>query len=233
MSIIPQKLCARCGITKPISEFSATPKSLDGHFHQCKVCIRYRCVSDDEYFAYIRRGLHRCSKCQEWKNPDCFVRNTQDCTGLSSHCIECHRIVANDYASRNRKKLTQANDIWRQANRARHLETRKVWRKQHAEGERERSREWQKRNLERVKANTHKRRARMLSNGGSFTQEEWLSLCAHYEYRCLCCGEHRPLTVDHIIPIAKGGMNTIDNIQPLCKPCNSAKRIKIIDYREV
>jgi 5-methylcytosine-specific restriction endonuclease McrA len=66
---------------------------------------------------------------------------------------------------------------------------------------------------------------------GSYSEQEWTELKAKYCNRCLCCGEVKPLTVDHVVPLSKGGSNLIENIQPLCKPCNSAKGTQIIDYR--
>ena len=39
-------------------------------------------------------------------------------------------------------------------------------------------------------------------------------------------------TIDHIIPLSKGGTNFLDNLQPLCGSCNSGKNNHvIIDYR--
>jgi 5-methylcytosine-specific restriction endonuclease McrA len=38
---------------------------------------------------------------------------------------------------------------------------------------------------------------------------------------CMSCGEGRGL--DHIVPMAKGGLNVPSNLQNLCKPCNGAK----------
>ena len=46
-------------------------------------------------------------------------------------------------------------------------------------------------------------------------------------YRCRMCGASRDngieLTIDHIIPIADGGTNDIDNLQTLCRECNENK----------
>lgn len=77
----------------------------------------------------------------------------------------------------------------------------------------------------------HRRRVWESSATGDYTQDQWLALCASYDYRCLACQEKKPLTVDHIIPLSRGGSNDISNIQPLCQSCNSEKGTRIIDYR--
>ncbi len=43
------------------------------------------------------------------------------------------------------------------------------------------------------------------------------------ERRCRKCGTYRRLTVDHIVPLAKGGGNHRANLQCLCKLCNKQK----------
>lgn len=47
------------------------------------------------------------------------------------------------------------------------------------------------------------------------------------KYRCKHCDTHLSLCCDHIIPKSKGGPTTIENLQTLCRPCNSKKGAKL------
>lgn len=77
------------------------------------------------------------------------------------------------------------------------------------------------------------REIRKQKNGGSHAFSEWKNLKKQCNFTCQMCGKREPeikLTQDHIIPLIKGGDNSIKNIQPLCSICNSKKGVKIIAF---
>lgn len=79
---------------------------------------------------------------------------------------------------------------------------------------------WQKRHNQHLKRNAQ----------GSYTKEEWVALKVKYNHQCVQCGipdTESKLSVDHIIPLSRGGTNDISNIQPLCLPCNMKKHNKL------
>lgn len=47
---------------------------------------------------------------------------------------------------------------------------------------------------------------------------------------CAACHSEHSLTVDHVIPMSIGGKHEIDNLQVLCRSCNSKKKQEIIRY---
>ena len=79
---------------------------------------------------------------------------------------------------------------------------------------------------ERKLWHNRRRRAKKFENGGSHTQQEWEELKKKCNYICIMCRKKEPeikLTEDHIIPLSKGGCDNIENIQPLCRICNTRK----------
>ena len=49
------------------------------------------------------------------------------------------------------------------------------------------------------------------------------SIFARDGHACLKCSSTEALTIDHVVPLSKGGDNSDDNLQTLCHRCNSAK----------
>ena len=76
---------------------------------------------------------------------------------------------------------------------------------------------------------------RKIINGGRHTQRQWLDKLSQFEScpRCHRLWKDIPIrpdkryknvwTKDHIVPLTDGGIDDIENIQPLCYQCNSAK----------
>ena len=56
-------------------------------------------------------------------------------------------------------------------------------------------------------------------------------------YRCLMCGRSKddvPLQVDHVIAVANGGTDELENLATLCSDCNAGKSAyRFADYRAV
>lgn len=115
---------------------------------------------------------------------------------------------------------------------------KRLWTKHNRDRLNSKSREWKEANVDKVKAGKaqyyrnnplvaraefHRRRARTLGAEGSFTRQDFERICALQRHRCACCRRKRKLTVDHIVPLARGGSNRPSNIQGLCRSCNARK----------
>lgn len=60
-----------------------------------------------------------------------------------------------------------------------------------------------------------------------FTQTERTKIYNKSKGRCAICGKFIPcdsFTIDHIIPLARGGTNAMDNLQAACGVCNLIKQ---------
>jgi len=68
--------------------------------------------------------------------------------------------------------------------------------------------------------------ARRAGAKGQITPEQWRLLLKRHNFRCFYCGTvlvPKNRTLDHKIPLSRGGANTITNVVPACRPCNNRK----------
>ncbi len=102
---------------------------------------------------------------------------------------------------------------------------RTPWTPEQIAASRERLARWNSAHPDSKAIRENRRRARKVGSINDFTEEQWIALKAAYRNRCVYCGKRpKKLTIEHVIPLAKGGPHTISNIVPACWPCNKAKR---------
>ncbi len=81
--------------------------------------------------------------------------------------------------------------------------------------------EW---NLENEDIQRERRKARELR-----ASQWWKRQCA--KGICAYCGQPTAaaeLTMDHIVPLSRGGRSVKGNVRPVCKSCNTAKKQKLL-----
>lgn len=150
----------------------------------------------------------------EWKKTDAGIMSRKRYLEKSS---EKRRLWQSEYYQKNKDRVDRKSKKWLAENPGKSSEYVKRYREKHPE---------------QVTKSSRRRREAFKSVVGTFTLDEWKSLCNSFENKCLWCGSsQKKLTVDHVVPISKGGSGYIENIQPLCTSCNSRKNKRIIDFR--
>jgi 5-methylcytosine-specific restriction endonuclease McrA len=88
---------------------------------------------------------------------------------------------------------------------------------------------WRKNNPEKIKAlNSATKSRRRKSERKLFSHDDWQSILRQYHLSCAYCGCGGNLTMDHVVPLIRGGRHSVGNIIPACRSCNSSKGGKFI-----
>jgi 5-methylcytosine-specific restriction endonuclease McrA len=143
--------------------------------------------------------------------------------------VKCHSAKRLAYRAQNPERDRQAVRRWA----ARHPETANANAKRRYEQNRERrieqAREWNRRNKAKrsviMAFQNAKRRSRKQANGGrGFTKAHWRELVSRSGGLCAFCRESPASSIDHFVPLSRGGADDFANIVPACRLCNSKKR---------
>jgi hypothetical protein len=121
----------------------------------------------------------------------------------------------------NREILDSRNKAWREKNGAYMQAYSESYRAANEYNLRVKARAYHIANPQISQAGAQRRKALKSANVVNLVSpKEWAAITAQPCTACLAPG---PSTVDHIIPVTRGGAHTIGNLMPLCKPCNSSK----------
>jgi 5-methylcytosine-specific restriction endonuclease McrA len=132
------------------------------------------------------------------------------------------------YRAANAAKIADKNLAWKQKNRDIINEKRRAHRAKHPDVMRTanaRTKAWKKANPDQVRVAEHAMRARRAAADGAHTAADISRIRKAQKDKCSYCrtklkGEGH---LDHILALSRGGRNSPDNLQLLCKPCNLAK----------
>lgn len=236
-----QKKCSLCLLWKSFDNFHKDGRTKDG--------FRSICV-DCEIGTKYPEGLKKCSKCGQFKYLSDFRKDRRLPDGLRTDCKTCestrkkqeydantdtHRMRKRQFYQDHKQQRHSYNHKYYDDNTQALCDYQRRYRGTNAEKLKAQRKIRYADNPDIFKARANIRRVRLDQLSEHYTAEQWQALCTFYEFACLHCGRRQPdivLSVDHVIPIARGGSNSIRNIQPLCLECNKKKHTKTIDYRK-
>lgn len=182
-----------------------------------------------------------CTKCNEWKTLSEFHKDRQNKDGHRNTCKECAAIVSKLWVTDNPEQFRENVKSWQEAN------PDKVRGYQTTESFKERQRQYYADNKEKIKqrdtrdkqrTREHNRRARKrdafvetVVPSIVFERDGWIC----QDTSCLLpvgpeLGWPHPMSksLDHKIPLSRGGKHSYDNTQLMHLACNLSKSSKIL-----
>lgn len=173
---------------------------------------------------------------REWtaKNREKINKSKRDRRKNDPVFREKNRLKCLAYSKRNSQKNRARAKKWQQENRERYLANQKRICREKSAGYVARAKRWKKANPERAKAiavhSFHSRRAKIKATESpcaAILIKRWR---AQKTFTCAYCKKSFPikrLQIEHVIPIARGGLHKAGNLAKSCGPCNLKKATKL------
>lgn len=191
--------CPHCDEFYPISSFQIVKGMPSGWCRKCRTekekQRRRDSGASEAKRSVLKDGKKLCCHCGEFKSLDWFSPSSRGLGEVSAYCKPC---AASRY--RNKDTARKATLKYRERHRERHLANHRVWMFEY-------------------------RTRKKVTSDGSVTDQFLKKLYA--TEACYLCGQITPKklrTADHVIPLARGGTHTADNLKMACWSCNSSKR---------
>lgn len=158
-----------------------------------------------------RMGTKTCRVCGEEKPFGEFNLDRAKKDGRTSRCRPCNRLICSKWVSDNPERKRQSDRRWAAANVDRRMAVRRRWR--HANPEEFRA---------RARLQQARRHARKVSGAIPYTLDQLMDRMRYWGLRCWMCGGSFE-QIDHVKPLAVGGLDALCNVRPACERCNRKK----------
>lgn len=169
--------------------------------------------------------IQQCSICKEQKPLEQFHKNKNKKNGVSVTCKPCAINRSRSWEKNNPDRVNENSrkqyhkDIEKSRKNRRARVNR--WYSNNSEKVIAKTRAWNIKNPESKRISEQKRRSAKIGNGVfKISKKEILKIISS---ACVACGSYDKITMDHIIPLSRGGTHSIGNLQPLCFSCNASK----------
>lgn len=192
------KVCTRCKVDKDLGEFRTKKRGLYGRYSQCRTCekelAKIYCSSPE----HLQR--RRDAYCPTKEEKAAAAARARAWYAANKDRVNAKAKAARDLDPTPNRERVKA---WAKANPDKARDLQKKWIFEHKDIVRKRYKECSNRLL----------------------QKDWPAILEMFGHRCAYCLQpsDKPLTVDHIIPLSRGGEHSIENVVPACKSCNSRK----------
>jgi 5-methylcytosine-specific restriction endonuclease McrA len=195
----------------------------------------------------LAEELKTCSKCGKQKpgTLEFFYKHLKGINGLSAHCKECAYVMTKSWAAKNREKSNAIKAKWAKNNPDLDAKAKQNWSVNNRERVNAKNREWKKNNPEKVKSSkcrTQARRKALITATHEFYER--IDIFVRDGWICQLCfepvdpnlldeadGRMTPgfPTIDHIMPLSKGGGDRPDNVQLAHRTCNTEKNARLLE----
>lgn len=202
------KICSSCQRDLPIESFNKDKSKKDGKSGRCRECNKARSA---QWYAENKETALAQRKERFANNRDMEIQQMREWR----------------LANTDRKKAS--DEAWRAANADRVKRNALEWSRRNRESVYARTAAYKKENPQRVIEWNHRRRALQRGSGVRLvTQVDLERLKIRYGGRCAYCGGSGKMTIDHVIPLSRGGAHSIGNLLPACGFCNFSKGSKLL-----
>lgn len=172
-----------------------------------------------------------CKKCLIEKEFSMFYAHKLTSDGYRNECKDCIKAHNKKYHVANKERTNQRNKNYYYENIEISKKRVRDYRDKYPEKKAELDRKYRLSHPERDSKYRHKRRAMKRDNGTFLVTSK--ELRKMYLSSCIYCGSCESITVDHVIPLMRGGTHGIGNLAPACLSCNTSKGAKtVMEWRK-